>query len=186
MLASIDTAQIVAALACGQPACPCAAAVRRGAGNVHCPAHDDPGPSLTIHERDGHPLFNCKGGCPQSRVLDALRARGLWAGAEPREHGNGVVRNGHAPTRRIAKTYDYTDEQRRVLFQAIRYEPKAFAQRRPDGRGGWVWNLDGVRRVLYRLPELLDADPAAPVYIVEGEKDTDRLASLGLVATTNP
>jgi hypothetical protein len=47
------------------------------------------------------------------------------------------------------------------------------------------WNLEGVRRVLFRLQELLKADPKARVYIVEGEKDVKRLVKLGLVATTN-
>jgi len=45
--------------------------------------------------------------------------------------------------------------------------------------------MNGVRRVPYRLPELRAADPTSVVYIVEGEKDADRLAALGLVATTN-
>lgn len=39
--------------------------------------------------------------------------------------------------------------------------------------------------MLYRLPELLDADSKRPVFIPEGEKDVERLRSLGLVATTN-
>jgi hypothetical protein len=43
-----------------------------------------------------------------------------------------------------------------------------------------------VRRVLFRLPELLAADPKLVVYVCEGEKDADALAALGLVATTNP
>jgi hypothetical protein len=71
----------------------------------------------------------------------------------------------------------------------VRFYPKEFRQRRPDGNGGWHWNLDGVRRVLYRLPELLaakKADPTQPVLIVEGEKDADRLRELGAVATCNP
>src|SRR6185436_19822316 len=37
------------------------------------------------------------------------------------------------------------------LFQCLRYKPKAFSQRRPDGSGGWIGNLNGVRRVLFRL-----------------------------------
>ena len=88
--------------------------------------------------------------------------------------------------RRIVATYDYCDEDGILLFQVIRFDPKGFSQRRPDGAGGWEWNLQGVRRVLYRLPELLAADPAKPVFIVEGEKDADNLIKLGLVATTNP
>lgn len=86
--------------------------------------------------------------------------------------------------------YDYRDESGTLLFQALRYVEdggkKTFIQRRPNGTGGWEWSTKGVRTLLYRLPELLAADPAAPVFIVEGEKDVDRLRSLGLVATCNP
>jgi putative DNA primase/helicase len=46
--------------------------------------------------------------------------------------------------------------------------------------------MEGVRRVPYRLPELVAAPSDAVIYIVEGEKDADRLAGEGLVATTNP
>jgi hypothetical protein len=62
---------------------------------------------------------------------------------------------------------------------------KGFSQRRPDDAGGWIYKLNGVRRVPYRLLELLAADPSQLVFIVEGEKDADRLASLGFVAATN-
>ena len=34
--------------------------------------------------------------------------------------------------RRIIKTYEYFDEKGELLFEAVRYEPKAFRQRRPD------------------------------------------------------
>jgi hypothetical protein len=60
--------------------------------------------------------------------------------------------------------------------------PKSFRQRRPDGMGGWVWNMNGVEPVLYHLPEL---STAALVYVVEGEKDADNLTALGLTATCN-
>jgi putative DNA primase/helicase len=87
---------------------------------------------------------------------------------------------------RIEATYDYRDEAGALLFQVVRlHSPKEFPQRRPDGAGGWMWNVKGVRRVLYRLPELL-AEREAAVFVVEGEKDADRLRGLGLVATTNP
>ena len=39
---------------------------------------------------------------------------------------------------------------------------------------------------MYRLPELLKAEPSATIYIPEGEKDVDNLRERGLVATTNP
>lgn len=56
----------------------------------------------------------------------------------------------------------------------------------PSGHGGWVWGLGDVRPVLYRLPELTDpANDWQPVYICEGEKDAERVAALGLIATCN-
>ena len=64
-----------------------------------------------------------------------------------------------------------------------------FRQRQPDGKSGWIWNLEGVRRVLYRLPELLrDLEDGLPVIVPEGEKDVDALAALGFDAavTCNP
>jgi len=86
--------------------------------------------------------------------------------------------------RKIVRTYDYRDETGSLLFQVVRYNPKKFKQRRSDGNGGWLWDLNGTRRVLYRLPELT-ASLDNPVWIVEGEKDADRLAKEGLLATTN-
>jgi hypothetical protein len=86
----------------------------------------------------------------------------------------------------IVATYDYTDQSGKLLFQVVRFETKDFRQRRPDGKGGWTWNLDGVKRVPYRLPELLRSSTQDWVLIAEGEKDCDRLCELGFVATTCP
>ena len=88
----------------------------------------------------------------------------------------------------IEATYDYRDEAGELLFQVVRFQGKEIRQRRPHPSkpNEWLWRLDQVRRARYRLPELLESDPARPVYVVEGEKDVDRLRSLGLTATTNP
>jgi putative DNA primase/helicase len=95
--------------------------------------------------------------------------------------------NGHGQQQRgIVATYDYRNAEEGVEFQVVRYDPKGFAQRRPNGKGGFMWNLDGIERILYRLPELLAADPDALLFLAEGEKDVDRLVDQGLVATTNP
>ncbi len=90
------------------------------------------------------------------------------------EHGPSTT-----PQRQIVATYPYTDEHGKLLFEVIRYSPKSFAQRRPDG----TWKLGDVRRVLYRLPEVLASEC---VYLVEGEKDVETLRGLGLPATCNP
>ena len=143
-----------------------------GAGwTARCPTHDDSHNSLSVAESaDGKLLLNChaNAGCTYHGILAALA---------PSTSGNGA--------RHIVAVYDYLTEGGALLCQSVRYEPKDFRQRRPDGAGGYVWNLKGVRRVLYRLPELLESDKQATVFIVEGEKDVDRLASFGLTATTN-
>ena len=59
--------------------------------------------------------------------------------------------------KKIVKTYNYMDETGKLLFQSVRYQGKDFSQRRPDDDGDWIWNLEGVQKVLYRLPELLQA-----------------------------
>jgi hypothetical protein len=87
--------------------------------------------------------------------------------------------------KRIVATYDYHDEDGRLLFQKVRLEPKSFYQRRPDGVGGWINEIKGVRRVLYNLPELR-ARPNETIYFVEGEKDVISGAKLGLLTTCNP
>lgn len=92
-----------------------------------------------------------------------------------------------AARRKIIATYPYVDAADNLLFEVVRFEPKDFRQRRPDGAGGFHWNLKGVEPTLYRLPEVLRAvRENERVYIVEGEKDADKLVALGFVATCNP
>jgi hypothetical protein len=86
--------------------------------------------------------------------------------------------------KKVAAIYDYCDDRGELLYQVVRYDPKDFRQRRPDGKGGWIWSVRGCRRVLYRLADLLAAAPDAPVTVTEGEKDADRGASLGLCTVT--
>jgi hypothetical protein len=155
---------------------------RSGDGyEAKCPAHDDKHQSLSVTDGDnGAPVFHCHAGCTPRAVVEAV---GLtWRDVMPERKCND---RGRA---RIVAEYDYRDEHGVLLFQSLRYEPKDFRQRRPDGAGGWIYRgaLDGVRRVPYRLPELVAAPVEEPVFIVEGEKDVDRLRSLGLTATCNP
>ncbi len=86
--------------------------------------------------------------------------------------------------------YDYKDEQGKLLFQVVRVQfstDKHIYQRHFNQKGEWVNNLRGVRRVIYRLPEVLEAvKNGTTVFVVEGEKDVETLFEWGLVATTNP
>lgn len=141
---------------------------RTGSGwTALCPAHDDRRNSLSVSMgSEEQVLLHCHAGCSFETIQAALGA---------------VVTD----RPRVAASYDYRDETGALLYQSVRLEPKDFRQRKPDGAGGWSYKLNGVRRVPYRLPELLTAPPEELVFIVEGEKDADRLCALGLVATTN-
>ncbi len=87
-------------------------------------------------------------------------------------------------------TYHYTGEACRLLCQVVRYDPKDFSNRRVVGylRGGtyeYEWNLDGRRRVLYRLPEVVEGiRDGRWIFLCEGEKDADNMSAEGFVATT--
>jgi len=155
---------------------------RNGGGwTALCPAHDDSRASLSITEgKDGRILIKCHAGCTVERIVGALdlTIKDLF----PRS-----ANQGSKP--RIVATYDYVDEHGLLVFQCVRYEPKNFKQRRPDRSktGGWLWNLKGVPRVLYRLPEVRAAIAAGqPICIAEGEKDVDELVKHDFAATCNP
>ena len=142
-----------------------------------CPWHEDNSPSLSIKREGG--AWTCHGQCKSSGSGAQLLAKlGL-----PPLGENGASPPGPSPLGTIVATYDYTDEQGTLLSQAVRFAPKTFRQRQPDGTGGWVWNVEGVRRVPYCLHHLHHVEM---VVIVEGEKDADRLWALEIAATTNP
>lgn len=150
-------------------------------GMALCPAHHDRKPSLSVKETsDGRILWHCHAGCGQEEVRNALIARGLLEA----EVGSSLQAVG-SKTLKINKTYDYHGPGGQLLFQVLRLRPKGFRQRRPDPKVGWIWNLKGVKPVPYRLPDLLQ-DRNRTVFVVEGEKDADSLAQLGLLATCNP
>lgn len=133
---------------------------------ARCPAHDDHDPSLSLKDADdGRILVKCHAGCPQTAVIDALKAKGLWPEHERRQGGV------------IVATYDYRDDAGQLLYQVVRTEPKGFFQRRPDGFDGWI-NRKGRYQVLYRLREVLEAPI---VFCVEGERDVETLRSYGFV-----
>jgi hypothetical protein len=142
-------------------------------------------------------------GLAAGAAFDFMRELGLDVGEDRHHKGtNGHTRQDSAE-RVVEATYDYVDEAGALLYQALRYvfrnpdgsftvdkddkRRKTFSQRRPDGAGGWVWNLKGTRLVPYRLPELIEAIAEdRQVFIVEGEKKADLLWSFGVPATCNP
>jgi hypothetical protein len=82
--------------------------------------------------------------------------------------------------------YRYADGDGNLLFVKVRRPGKKFTIKRPDGNGGWLWDLPAdIPRVMYNLPAVLAARDTRLVFLVEGEKDADRLTSMGYTATCN-
>ena len=144
-----------------------------------CPAHDDRKASLSISV-DGRAtkiLVHCHAGCQPEAICSAagIDIRDLFLDQDVTARASKVAR-------KVVARFSYVDEGGSVLFEVQRFSPKGFSQRRPDGQGGWINNLDGVRRVLYHLPEVI---AAKQVIVTEGEKDVETARSIGFVATCN-
>ncbi|MCX5986002.1 MAG: hypothetical protein NTX54_05760, partial [Chloroflexi bacterium] len=182
-------------------------------GNVIalCPVHEADGrehtPSLSVSTgTSGKVLLNCFAKCTFEELRDALERLGLPLGIlsgnpsplprsgnpsplprpAPMARATVPTPEPSLPKRIIGKVYPYRDETGTLVHETVRYVPKDFRQRRPNGQGGRIYNLRGIRTVVYRLPELLASPADAPIFLLEGEKDADNVASLGLVATTVP
>jgi 5S rRNA maturation endonuclease (ribonuclease M5) len=139
-----------------------------------CPRHEDRHPSLSINVAKN--VWMC-GPCNASGTAWALAA--FIAQLEPSDKpglttwlGTHGLLSRKSSEGKIETIYDYIDRDGKLQFQVVRYHPKDFRQRRPNGNGGFEWNLDDVVRVIYRLTEVMIADN---VIVVEGERDVETL-----------
>lgn len=168
--------------------------VKRDEWVAKCPSHEDDTASLAVKiGKNGALLCTCHakfGGCDFKSIAEGL-------GVPREKFFPPAIEKPKQQKKEIDNVYSYTDENGVEIFQVVRFKPKAFFQRRKprEGdpqekiRGGWVWNLENTRRVLYRLPKLIQnrkSEKPKAVFVVEGEKDVETAESLGLIATTNP
>ncbi len=153
--------------------------------------HGDAHPSMSV--RDGR-VYCWAQQCFGEKGADIFelvgRMEGLSQFPDQKRRVLEIARlNGQAakPARREIAVYHYTDASGTLLHQTVRYEPKEFKQRRPNGQGGWIWNLAEITPVLFHLPAVVQADT---ILLVEGEKDVLTAERLGLpdgwAATCNP
>lgn len=178
---------------------------KNGTGyTARCPAHDDQKNSLSVKTGDdGRILLHCFSGCTEKgqtpqRILGAL---GL-------NIQDIMPANGFAPSyfnppppiiddapqrkeigREFEGVYPYADESGEVLYENVRIlikfddgtTDKTFYWQRVNVNGHCVNGLGDIRRVPYRLPELIELCTLGyPLWLCEGEKDADRLADAGL------
>ncbi len=158
----------------------------------HCPFSEghsdgvDSKPSFYVNSKTGQ--YYCQACMARGNLIIFCKNKGIPIPDKLKR--SGIKKKWQDP---IA-VFDYTDENGTLFYQACRFPDiilpdskpqKNFKQRRPDGKGGWIYQVKGIRKVPYRLPDLLKADPDFWVFIPEGEKHCDRLYGLGLVATCN-
>jgi hypothetical protein len=142
-------------------------ATARKTGSLSVTVSNSDPAGYVVHSFAGDDPIKCK---------DHVRAKLGMPAWEP-NRGN---RHDHDP---VVASYTYRNADGTPHLRVQRTVAKKFWQQQFNGT---TWENGAPKeRIPYRLPELLAADPAAPVYIVEGEKDADRLASLGFVVTTS-
>ena len=136
-----------------------------------CPSHNDKNPSLAASYTDEKILVKCQAGCTFKEIVSVLEMKQSQF-FTPKEK---------TPPKKIVATYRYDDKDGGHVMDVVRFKPKAFLPRRPDGR----FTLDGVTRVPYRLPQMLAGiKEGREVILVEGENDCDNAEKFRLVATT--
>ena len=125
-----------------------------------CPAHDDISPSLTASFTKDKILFKCQAGCSFESVVSAL---GM-------EENQFFAQEEKTQPKTIESTYRYEDKDGNHVMDVVRFKPKDFRPRRPDGR----YTLEGVVRVPYLLPQTLAGmKEGRDILILEGEKEVE-------------
>jgi hypothetical protein len=150
-----------------------------------------PGKSLKINVQTGEWADYAtgeKGGDPVSLCAAIFHHNNQGAAAKDLAARLGVYTNGaFASGKRIVAEYKYENASGELVYQVVRFEPKDFRQRRPDGQGGWIWKMAGVQLVPYRLPKVIHAvKEKHSIYICEGEKGVHTIETLGMVGTCSP
>lgn len=167
--------------------------------SCRCPvpthAHGDRNRSLSVwNSDDGWTCFKCHVGHDRMEILSAmgLSLRDIGPDGQKREwtlpasvakifkEAGPAIKKPLGP---VEATYRYTDARGELVAEKQRREGKVFLWRRPQVGGGWAWKLDRESLPLYRLHDVIKS---AVVVLVEGEKDADNVAKLGICATTAP
>lgn len=158
-------------------------AAKQGTKTVmRCPAHDDTNPSLSVGPGHDQPVvFHCHANCDPRDIIEAARLEWNDVSAELIEQ-----KDIWTPAGSATHVYPYYDAEGNLAYEVLRVPQdgggKRFIQRQPPTvQGGKPrWNLDGVERLPYRLPYVIEAVKAGrTIHIAEGEKDVHTL--LGVI-----
>jgi len=172
-----------------------------------CPSHDDKSPSLSITLENERILLYCHTGCTIDNICLSLgiEQTDLFAPRDEKQI-NRVPASQKAESdqkrmkanlnsedkvvffsikhkKKVTESvrYSYFNADGKTAYHVIRSDPKDFRPLKPDG----YLNIEGVERLPYRLPELLQGvKESKQILLLEGEKDVERAMDMGFVATT--
>ena len=172
-----------------------------------CPSHDDKSASLSITLENDRILLYCHAGCNIDDICVSLgiEQTDLFAPIDEKQinrlpvpqkvereqirmkaninfEGKVVFFSSKHNTKVTESArYSYSDADGKTAYHVIRSAPKDFRPLTPDG----YLELEGVERLPYRLPELLQGvKDSKLIMLMEGQKDVDSAKALGLIATT--
>ncbi len=156
-----------------------------------CPAHEDHNPSLHIQEGDdSRALVICRAGCDQTRVMDALKARGLKPGdlfaedADARSRPK-AKRNSSKGGERLVKSYAIFDDSGALQGIHERWEDpatpdeKSFRWKLPNGKYS-RGDITPVAMPLYNSELVRSWPEGCRVVLCEGETPAESLSKAGI------
>lgn len=156
-----------------------------------CPAHNDKQASLTITKGRKCTLFHCHAGCTLEDILSAagLEKKDTFYDTEPqRSNWRAYVES--REKRKIEAIYDYVSCNGQYAFTKIRLEGKKLLYGILENeRFSYGLPRNTPRKSLKAIYGNIQAlnkaiSEGKPIFIVEGEKDTDTLTKQGYTAFT--
>lgn len=105
-----------------------------------CPFHEDHNPSFNVNAESGE--YFCHGCGKKGHAFHFYaKLNSLDTKRDFPKILRGIARDFSIlledNPQRFVCSYDYKDIDGTLLFQVVRYEPKTFKQRRPNGNGQW-------------------------------------------------
>jgi hypothetical protein len=177
----------------------------RSGFEAQCPAHEDRNPSMHVSEGGGGKvLVHCHRGCTFAEIMQALglEEREAFCNGDTPRPAPAPIKSSTHPDAQMATdalvrrhgapsaTHEYRDQDRELRGLVLRWDRgqgrKDFRALSRDAAGRWQESGMPPPRLLYRLPELVDAPPSEPVWVMEGEKCADAGAGCGLVCVASP
>ena len=91
---------------------------------VHCPAHDDKDPILSVEDKGGTLLFYCHAGCSQEEVMAALKKHGLWDPDDKAAHALEIWESAVPAENTLVETYLASRNLNMPVPSSLRFHSK--------------------------------------------------------------